>query len=458
MQTTLGLALLAFAALWPAGAQAAETAALPAAVRYDVGQLQQDFLAMQTMISRTHPDVRHSVSHEALTQAYRRVAVQLQKPMTRDEAWRVLATLNPVFADAHLAITQPDWRGQVLAHLKAGGGLFPYEVHVDPTGEVYIRAELGGKPTPLAGARIDTINGRKAGDVVAAILDRTHGDTLAFRANIASRRWAYFYWKRYDAPERYTLTLHQGDRPQTLQLAAGTQTPAQIATDNDFDRQFQFALLPDNTALLTINSFYWEDKARYFAFTERAFTAIRDAKVSKLIIDIRANGGGDDDLWKKGLLRYIADKPYKGGSGYFKKVLAGRQSGTEQVGDVIAGTIQTWEGLEPEGPLHFHGKTYVLVGDNTYSSAILFSNVVQDYDFGKVVGTGGYARTLQSGGVQSQALPNTGLEIGAPRFLLIRPSGAAKPELLTPDISLPDNPYVGDELVQTLLKRISAQP
>ncbi|MDQ2823693.1 MAG: S41 family peptidase [Pseudomonadota bacterium] len=60
--------------------------------------------------------------------------------------------------------------------------------------------------------------------------------------------------------------------------------------------------------------------------------------------------------------------------------------------DVVHRFGDTWVALDFANPLHFSGKTYVLVGRLTYSYAVLFSDVVQDFDFAQLVGTGGDAR------------------------------------------------------------------
>ena len=74
----------------------------------------------------------------------------------------------------------------------------------------------------------------------------------------------------------------------------------------------------------------------------------------------------------------------------------------------------------------------VEIGPLTYSSAVLFANVVRDYRFGVLAGVGGAARTQQSGGVRSVTLPNTGLILSYPRFVLDPPAGTAVPNLLQP--------------------------
>ena len=414
-------------------------------------QLRADLRFVQDAVAATHPAPGFSADVEQLRQTYRRIDAQLDTPMTRDQAWRLMATLNPVYADAHMALTPPDAGAQSEALLAAGGGFFPYEVVVDPQGGLAIRAELGGAASPLAGARIEQINGVPARRLVAELLERCHGDTATFRADLLSTRWPFLYWKMYGDVAAFDVLTADGRR---LRAAAGAKLPAYLSGRAEFDRQFRFELLPGDAALLTVSTFYWPDKKQFTDFTERAFTQLRDARVKTLLIDVRANGGGNDDMWMDGILRYIADKPYRWASTYKKKVIKGRESATEKLGDVIDGTIEKWIPPRPDDPLHFSGATYVLVGRNTYSSAILFSNVVQDFGFAKVAGAAGSARARQSGGTQNFVLPASGLALSVPRLIFQRPSGAAAPALVSPDLLLPDSPYDSRELIDALLRSL----
>ena len=432
----------------------------PPPVIYPAQALQQDFAFLRQSIDRIHPEPGLFTSRETMRKAYDKVEAQLRQPLDRDQAWRAMATLNPLFADAHMFILDPDWQAETRAHLAAGAKLFPYEVQVSPAGDMFIRAELGGGASALAGMRIEQINGVPAARIAQELLSLSAGETPALRAHVLSRRTWFSYWKVYGAPAWFDLVVARPDGVASMRVAGSTRAPMSMVQGGqaDFDKTFQFELLPNHAALLTISQFNWPDKPKFFAFAKAAFSSIRDAGVRTLLIDIRENPGGDDDMWKEGVLAYIGDKPYRNASSYIKKVIAGRQSGSEQVGDVVNGFGDTWVTPDLANPLHFSGKTYVLVGRMTYSSAVLFSNVVQDFGFAQLVGAGGYARTRQTGGVQNIRLPNTGLEITIPRFVVDRPSGEREPVLVHPDLVLPDSPFDRRQTINALLERIGKVP
>ena len=102
----------------------AQAAPAPAGVQLTVAQLQEDLAFLKKSIALTHPDTSYSADNAALQHAFASVENKLSKPMTRDQAWRVLATLNPVFSDAHLLVSMGDFEKQAQAHLEAGGGFF----------------------------------------------------------------------------------------------------------------------------------------------------------------------------------------------------------------------------------------------------------------------------------------------------------------------------------------------
>ena len=415
--------------------------------------VEDDLHALRAGIEATHPDPASAVDAAQLASAIARFRARPPRSYGPDQAWRLLATLNPLFADAHVQVAFADWRGDTEAHLARGGRLFPFEVDVGDDGKVVVTAALGGGTTPWRGREIAEIDGTAAPEVLAGLMARMPGDTPAFRAALLSRRWWLAYWKTHGAPRDFRLRFaeHTG---HARVLDGSREVPAVLQDERSFDRSFRFDLLEPRIALLTVRTFAWEDRERYYAFMHDAFARIKAAGTTTLVIDIRDNGGGDDELWMRGILRYVADKPYRWGSSWRKRIVEAHRDEGETIGDVKTGEIESMVPVEDGEPLAFRGRTYVLIGPYTYSSAVLFANVVKDYGFATLAGSGGAARRGQTGGIQAIRLPGSGLVLVCPRFRLMPPAGDTGQDLLLPDIHLAQDPLDPQAAVRQLLAGI----
>jgi hypothetical protein len=408
-------------------------------------ELRQDLAELEAAIGRIHPDVEHSVRKADLARALSGVKARLNRSMTRDEAWIAMAALNPLMADGHLVVTFPGGASAELSrHLSAGGRLFPFDVHVAADGELFIRSALNGEASALQGRRIDAIDAVPGRQISERLLAHVNGDTPAFQAALLSARFGFFYWKLFGDKRSYRLKVAGVES-----VVEGRGAMPTVYADRSFEELFRFEMPNARQAVLTVNQFYWREKPQFYEFTRAAFARMQAAGTQTLVIDIRANSGGDDDMWLEGLMPYIATKPYRNGSDYVLKIIEGRQKEGQKVGDIVRGSQSTYQPAL-DNPLRFPGKVYVLIGPYTYSSAILFTNAVQDYGFAAVVGTGGAARATQSGGTQNVKLSRTQIGLVVPRFLLKRPSGAEG--LVQPDVLIPDDPFRAATAVEALLR------
>jgi len=442
--TPLVAALLLFAAclcLAPAAAQP----------QISGQQFRDDIAFIRQTIARTHPNPGFSADPETIDGALDAIGQAAPASMTRDQAWQQLAALNSLFGDAHLFIGYSDWRTEARAHLASGGTLFPYEVDISPDGRLFIRTRLDGGTTPMKGARILAIDGIDAAQAVSALSARTHGDTALFRHHLLAQRWWLYHWKMYGARTHYRLALERGKKRWTEDVPAGAGLPALLRDESAFERQFGFRSEPGCAAVLTVGSFDHAFKERFLTLTQAAFTRLREDGASTLYIDISANGGGDDDLWLDGLMPYLATQAYRTGSTYVKKVIEPNTARGETAGQVVEGAIDTWHPAQLDNPLLFKGKVVVVLGPSTYSSAVLFANVMHDFGFATLTGSGNAARRTQSGGIRRFVLPHSGLALWVPRFVLAPPAGERPDALLAPDMPLERLPVPACGKVEKLL-------
>lgn len=401
---------------------------------FTADQLRADLVEIERALRDMPPDLSYTAQVAELERRIRGLHASLghAAPMDRDAAWRMFSTLNPVLADGHLFIGYVDWRGDTQAHRSAGGSLFPFEVDVDADCNLRVRAELGGRASPLAEARVRTVNGLPSRALCEEMMERAHGETRAFRAALLSRRFWFFYWKLHGAPPQFEIALEES-RAQVF--PASREVPEFLANEMHFDRQFRLQFMDgESAAVLTLGTFDWPESKQVADFTRAAFEEMRARKVRTLIIDLRDNGGGSDEIWIDNVMPYLATKPYRTASSYRKRVVVANPQRFEVAGSIVDGEIETWRQPQPDNPLRFTGKVLVAVSPYTYSSAVVFCNVMQNFGFGLIAGTGDSVRAGQTGGVRRTTLTNTGLAVNAPRFVLSRPSGIKQPLFLTPDL------------------------
>lgn len=437
----------------PTDIETLDTSAITALdILLSVEDMQQDIDAWHDFVTQTHPDLAIRIADTALfEQNIQRIRDELTTPLSVKTFLAKLSVLNGQFHDAHMSIMVKSQKTLAKQLVESGKALFPFEVTVKQ-GDVFIRSALGGQASPYQNAQLLSINGAPIKAIYNTLLARTYGDTVRHKEALLSNKFALFYWLLVKPTEEFRIELMHNNQVVKLTSQGSTSLPLAMHTLS-FDETFQFEILDNKQALLTINEFWWQDKQAFYDFTAGVFSALKAQQIEHLIIDIRNNPGGDDDMWKTGLLRYIANKPYQHTSRYTKKVLAKHQDEGEQVGDVVTKNYTKFETVDPNEPLHFNGQVSVVVGALTYSSAILFANTMQDFGFANVIGerSGGYA--WQTGGIQFFTLPHSGLRAISPRFYLEKPSGKGKGEVIIPDISIMDNPL---EPAHTI-KQLAAQ-
>jgi hypothetical protein len=418
--------------------------------QFTAAQVRDDLAALDRALHDMPPDLGRTISSDQLARAVQDLDETLASspPLDRDAAWRLLARLNPLLADGHLFVGFVDWRGDTRTHLATGGVLFPFEVRMSPACELRVRSDAGGGPSGYLDSSIRRVNGISTRTICDQLMARAHGDTREFRADLVSRRFWFYYWKVFGAPAGFEIEF-DGDAG-VRRIPGSAQLPRLLADEANFERQFQLQLFAaQSTAILRLGTFAWPDKQQLFEFTHACFATIRAQHVKTLVIDLRDNGGGDDESWIDGVMPYIASRPFRAASRYRKRVVVADPSRHETVGSVVDGVIDDWFPARLANPLRFKGRLFLAVGSGTYSSAVVMSNVIQDFGFGLVAGRGDSVRTQQSGGARRTTLPNSGLIVVAPRFVMTRPSGSRDPPYLTPDIPLEDS-LTAEEIARRL--------
>lgn len=212
--------------------------------------------------------------------------------------------------------------------------------------------------------------------------------------------------------------------------------------------------IKDSIGIMTVNSFSGGNYLK--RFFRQSFRTLRKENISNVVIDIRANGGGDISNYVA-LTKYIRNTPFKVAdtavaisksfapytrfvkSGFFNNIGMFLLTKKGSDGRYHFGY---WERhtVHPRAKDHFTGDVYVLTNGLTFSASSLFCGSVKGQNNVTLVGenTGGGWHGNSGIMIPDITLPNTGLRVRLPMFRLVQYNHIPKTGTgVTPDI------YVG---------------
>jgi len=192
------------------------------------------------------------------------------------------------------------------------------------------------------------------------------------------------------------------------------------------------------------------------------FEQVQKDKLKYLFIDVSKNGGGNSMVGNV-LIDYFYDKSYgtyrcdwKKSEDYLKLLKSwGGEPGDQYTntpdGDVLHFSSDTVDAAN--NSYRFKGKVFVIVGNGTFSSAIMFATIIKDNHIAELAGeipANGHPNHF--GEMYNTKLPNTKIDLRFGVKEWIRPSGEKGDNKLHPDI-LVDPSVSREELVKEVIEK-----
>lgn len=204
---------------------------------------------------------------------------------------------------------------------------------------------------------------------------------------------------------------------------------------------------------------FWNSKFDWAAFIDESFARLQREKVPSLVIDIRANEGGDGAIGNR-VLSHLIREPLS-----YQRLQ--NVSSYERVPYALARHLDTWDydffdrtgdverisegtaagkfrvmsrisapGLITPAASPYGGRTFVLVGAENSSATFVFADFVQRTRAATLVGqpTGGNRRGLNGGELAWVVLPHSGVAVDIPLlaadYTEATPDASVTPEVL----------------------------
>ncbi|MFO7585620.1 MAG: S41 family peptidase, partial [Anaerolineales bacterium] len=235
-----------------------------------------------------------------------------------------------------------------------------------------------------------------------------------------------YFWYVFGSVEEYTLELRlPGQESPVTRTIPGLDIMTIVQNMQLSDESpavppepVTYTRLPEDETIgvLRIDSFIGLGNS-----IKPAFAQIQQDGIQHLFIDVRANGGGMPDQVDL-VMNFLTDQPYRDCSKHWKAPAGG-------YGSAATRRESACESQQPiEQPERYQGKRYLLVGQKTFSAAITFSTILQDYDLAVLLGEETLSPASFCARVSPFELPTlpwTGLEYRNSHACFVRPSGEA---------------------------------
>ena len=404
-----------------------------------------DLDQMFQTLDAVHPDLYAVRSRESVDEERRTIAAALPASLTRAEFWIRIAPLVASLGDGHTGLSYPV--EEVIDRMVGGELLFPADVAadvgVDGPARLTVTNVYGGAGL-ARGERILQLNGRETDALLREWMLAFSGESDTYRAVSVADSF------------RNLLVIHSIAAPYTLRVAgldgiernvtlAGVKREA-LARPRSAPPQpnFSYRTLEAGVGYMNFYSM-GGDPARFQGQVASMFRQLAADGARTLIVDLRANGGGNSRMGDA-LLRHFAAKPYRDSARKEWKMSAQYRAFVKTMlrpplallrlqylhpqGRALfggpAGKIVTFQ--EPmitpkRAEPFFGGPVCVLIGTRTFSSAVDLSDAIETYGLATTLGeeTGGHPNTF--GEVYPFRLARSGLEVTVSSARFVRASG-----------------------------------
>ena len=425
---------------------------------------------VRALLTTLHPGLYRYQTPAEFDGRYARFARAWQASPAIEQRTLALARLLGPIRCGHTHINPYNQTDATIARLTGGRALLPFRFRWLRQRMIVTGDLLGAGIQP--GTEVLTIDGRPVATLLAALLplaraDGSNDDKRRALMGIAGRDqyeefdlYQPLLWPlrrsvrlklRYPAGKVETRTVATIDR--TARLAARVKAPERDGTDPQWTIEQRGA-----TAVLTMDNWaLYDSRWNWRGWLDAQMTRIASNGTRGLVIDIRANEGGQDcgdiilsrlarlplpaepmqrlvrfqevpadlrgplDTWDKSFVSLGKGAPAAAG-GYFR--LAPADSGGSNV-------------IAPLAP-RFDGKVVVLISSTNSSATFQFAQRIKDAGLATLVGepTGGNRRGINGGAYFFVRLPDSGLEFDLPLIGYFpekpQPDAGIRPDVMVP--------------------------
>lgn len=440
--------------------------------------LRQDFELIKTMLLEVHPGLYRYNDEISIQKELAVLQQTFNSPITHGEAYLAISKLLASLQCGHTFASFFNQNGLIKSVIHWQRDKLPFTFRWVEDRMIVQYDATQNQELP-AGTEILKINGYRTQEILEQLIPYVSSDGAGRAARVAQLEVQGFDF-RYDAFDVFhplvfpldqavwTLKIRRLGAIDSEELVIPTITSAARYSTlvsrypsfpKDRNAMLTYEIKEDGVGVLKLGSFGlmgWKRLTKdYKAFYKEAFTAFTKHKVKHLIIDIRDNMGGNDEM-KDELATYFnvdqfIDNSREGRTRYLhfpESLKAYIQSwGNPWYYDLSKDRPKQEEGYyifprshsinqkNKKKPSVFTGEVYLLTSPRNGSLAYYLAKDFKTFEIGTSLGqeTDGNLQGINGGQILFLRLPNSGIEIDFPVMgdfsLTLQPNQGVKPDI-----------------------------
>jgi hypothetical protein len=282
---------------------------------------QSDFDLLQHALEEAHPGLYRYSSKPEMDRMFAAERAKLNHPMTRMQFREVVAR---TLASMRCGHTSLEGDAGMDAAFKSAPE-FPLSILIEGHRVMVLFNDTANDTTIQPGMEIVEINGHKAADLLEHFyrVTSSDGDIETGRNHDLVNRLSMYYWWLIEQPRVFTITA-KDDAGKTIVATLPGVTDAERKSHHNpvnakimagagkvmaamhVERKLSFIKDPQ-IAEIRLHYFLGND---YRQWMQQTFQTLHDKGTQSLIIDLRGNGGGEDEYGAL-LVSELNDKPFR---------------------------------------------------------------------------------------------------------------------------------------------------
>ncbi len=429
-----------------------------AEITFTAADLQKDVDILEKSYTSLHPGLYRYNTPEEMKVHFEALRKEVNRNMNLKEAFLAFSRFIPKIRCGHTLVNPYNQSSLIKEAIFSKADKVPFNFDW-VEGKMVLTQNLSDSERLEPGLEILSINGMNVPAIIEALVPYVSADGHQMNKRMYAlqlksiEEYEYFdmIFPLLSPPVNGKYSIEAYDHKtrenfKTMVSAVSTATRKELLAERydikteRYDDSWQFSILSDQLAFLKMGTFVtWKMEMNWKQFLKDAFQQLKEQQVPNLVIDIRGNGGGMDDVSRE-LAKYLLKEDIR-----VEEMLS--LTRYQKVPDDLESYLSTWDNqfknisswVAPykdgfykmkadteryttiktsNNKWQFEGHSFLITDASNSSATFYLARLMKLGKVATLVGqtTGGTQKGINGGAMFFLRLPHSGIEMDIPLF------------------------------------------